>query len=58
MTKRLTHLDKAIQKLDDQIAVLTHARDVLVAQRTETDLEARHQAKARLAPVPPAAAVK
>lgn len=35
MAKRPTQLDKAIQKIDDQIAVLTHAREVLVAQRVE-----------------------
>lgn len=37
MAKRLSQLDKAIQKIDDQITVLAHAREVLVAQRLETE---------------------
>jgi len=33
MAKRPTQLDKAIQHIDEQIAMLTHAREVLLAQR-------------------------
>ena len=37
MAKRPTQLDKAIQKIDDQMTVLAHAREVLVAQRIEAE---------------------
>lgn len=34
MTKRKTALDKAIEKLDGEIAILQHARAKLVEQQT------------------------
>jgi hypothetical protein len=40
MSKRPTHLDRAIKDLDDQITVLAHAREALIKQRDKADLAA------------------
>ena len=45
MSKRETLLDKAITALEDEIRVLTLAREKLLAQRNKADLAIAHAPK-------------